>query len=104
MAKKEFKFKVGDKIINPINEIWVVDGLNDEYCQVTRVKDGFQCYFKLQDQDQWKLAATDTELLDLLLGAIDYSFRRMDDTYDPELTYPVIDKIKYIERVRSQRV
>ena len=45
---------------------------------------------------------TDTELLDMLLGAIDYSFLKTDGTYDLSLTYPVIDKIHYIEKVRKQ--
>ena len=38
------------------------------------------------------------ELLKMLLEAIDYSFAQIDGTYDLTLTYPVIDKVKYIKQ------
>lgn len=37
------------------------------------------------------------KLLKMLLEAIDYSFLQTDGSYDKTLTYPVIDKIKYIK-------
>lgn len=37
------------------------------------------------------------ELLDMLLEAIDYSFLKTDGSYDKSLTYPVIDKVRYIK-------
>ena len=40
---------------------------------------------------------TDKTPLELLLEAIDYSFLKTDGTYDEGLTYPVIDKVKYIK-------
>ena len=39
------------------------------------------------------------ELLKMLLEAIDYSFAETDGTYDLTLTYPVIDKVKYIKQI-----
>ena len=39
------------------------------------------------------------KLLKLLLDAIDYSFAKTDGTYDLTLTYPVIDKVKYIKNI-----
>ena len=45
-----------------------------------------------KDQQQTK------ELLKMLLEAIDYSFAQTDGTYDLALTYPVIDKVKYIKQ------
>ena len=39
------------------------------------------------------------ELLNMLLEAIDYSFAQTDGTYDLTLTYPVIDKVKYIKQI-----
>ena len=38
------------------------------------------------------------EPLKMLLEAIDYSFAQTDGTYDLTLTYPVIDKVKYIKQ------
>ena len=38
------------------------------------------------------------KLLNMLLEAIDYSFLQTDGSYDTTLTYPVIDKVKYIKR------
>ena len=40
-----------------------------------------------------------TDLLSMLLEAIDYSFLKTDMTYDKSLTYPVIDKVNYIKKV-----
>ena len=41
----------------------------------------------------------DRKLLELLIEAIDYSFwNPMKKEYNKQLTYPVIDKIKYIKR------
>lgn len=37
--------------------------------------------------------------LEQLLEAIDYSFLKTDGTYDEALTYPVIDKVKYIKEL-----
>ena len=43
---------------------------------------------------------TDKEKLNLLIEAIDYSFwDPIYEKYDVSLTYPVIDKIKYIKRI-----
>ena len=39
-------------------------------------------------------------LLEMLIEAIDYSFMRTDGTYDKSLTYPVIDKVNYIKKVK----
>lgn len=41
--------------------------------------------------------STNKTPLELLLEAIDYSFLKTDGTYDEALTYPVIDKVKYIK-------
>ena len=47
---------------------------------------------------------TDRELLDMLLEAIDYSFwNPTERKYNLDLTYPVIDKVKYIKRVLRDR-
>ena len=40
---------------------------------------------------------TDRELLNMLLEAIDYSFLKANGEYDKSLTYPVIDKVRYIK-------
>lgn len=42
---------------------------------------------------------SDRDMLNLLLEAIDYSFLRTDGTYDKALTYPVIDKVRFIKKV-----
>ena len=43
---------------------------------------------------------TDKDKLKLLIDAIDYSFwNPVDKDYNKELTYPVIDKVKYIKRL-----
>ena len=42
---------------------------------------------------------SDRDMLNLLLEAIDYSFLRIDGTYDKALTYPVIDKVRFIKKV-----
>ena len=42
---------------------------------------------------------SDRDMLNLLLEAIDYSFLRTDVTYNKELTYPVIDKVRFIKKV-----
>lgn len=41
---------------------------------------------------------TDKEMLMSLIQAIDYSFLKTDGSYDKSLTYPVIDKVKWIKR------
>lgn len=38
------------------------------------------------------------ELLNMLLEEIDCSFKQTDGTYDLTLTYPVINKVKYIKQ------
>lgn len=46
---------------------------------------------------------TDRELLVMLLEAIDYSFwNPTEKKYNLDLTYPVIDKVKYIKRVMQE--
>lgn len=40
---------------------------------------------------------TDRELLEMLVEAIDYSFLKTNGEYDKALTYPVIDKVRYIK-------
>lgn len=42
---------------------------------------------------------SDRDMLNLLLEAIDYSFLRTDGTYNKELAYPVIDKVRFIKKV-----
>ena len=42
---------------------------------------------------------SDRDMLNLLIEAIDYSFLRTDGTYDKALTYPVIDKVRFIKKV-----
>ena len=42
---------------------------------------------------------SDRDILNMLLEAIDYSFLRTDGTYNKELTYPVIDKVRFIKKV-----
>lgn len=37
------------------------------------------------------------DMLTKLMDAIDYSFMMTDHTYDKSLTYPVIDKIRWIK-------
>ena len=46
---------------------------------------------------------SDRELLTLLLDAIDYSFLRTDGEYNKELTYPVIDKVKFVKKKMRER-
>ena len=46
---------------------------------------------------------TDRELLDLLIEAIDYSFLQVDGSYNTELTYPVIVKVKYVKQQLSEK-
>ena len=41
---------------------------------------------------------TDKEKLEMLIEAIDYSFLNTQGEYDKELTYPVIDKVKFIKK------
>lgn len=41
---------------------------------------------------------TDKEMLMSLIQAIDYSFLKVDGSYDKDLTYPVIDKVNWIKR------
>ena len=41
---------------------------------------------------------SDRDMLNLLIEAIDYSFLRTDGTYDKALTYPVIDKVRFIKK------
>lgn len=38
------------------------------------------------------------EMLNKLLDAIDYSFMAPNGEYDKSLTYPVIDKVRWIKR------
>ena len=46
---------------------------------------------------------TDREKLNMLLEAIDYSFWNLQtQDYDKELTYPVIDKVKYIRKLLKE--
>ena len=40
---------------------------------------------------------TDRQLLTMLLDTIDYVFLQTDGTYKKSLSYPVIDKVKYIK-------
>ena len=42
---------------------------------------------------------SDRDMLTLLIEAIDYSFLRTDGTYDKALTYPVIDKVRFIKKI-----
>ena len=42
---------------------------------------------------------SDRDMLNLLIEAIDYSFLQTDGTYDKVLTYPVIDKVRFIKKV-----
>ena len=45
------------------------------------------------------------KLLEILLEAIDYSFLQTNGDYDKSLTYPVIDKVKYIkEKLKNKEV
>ena len=53
-----------------------------------------------------KKAVTDTSdshLLDMLLEAINYVYKQLDGKYD-NLSYVVSDKVKYIERVRAEKI
>jgi hypothetical protein len=46
---------------------------------------------------------TDKEKLNMLLEAIDYSFwNPTEKDYNRELTYPVIDKVKFIKRMLQE--
>ena len=46
---------------------------------------------------------TDKEKLNMLLEAIDYSFwNPAENDYNRELTYPVIDKVKFVKRMLQQ--
>ena len=49
--------------------------------------------------DMKKKDLSDRDILNLLLEAIDYSFLQTDGTYDKALTYPVIDKVRFIKKV-----
>jgi hypothetical protein len=44
------------------------------------------------------------ELLKMLLEEIDCSFKQTDGTYDLTLTYPVIDKVKYIKQKLRENI
>lgn len=44
------------------------------------------------------------ELLKMLLEEIDRSFAQTDGTYDHILTYPVIDKVKYIKQKLRENI
>lgn len=45
------------------------------------------------------------KLLEILLEAIDYSFLQSNGDYDKSLTYPVIDKVRYIkEKLKNNEV
>ena len=45
------------------------------------------------------------KLLGMLLDAIDYSFLQSNGDYDKSLTYPVIDKVRYIkEKLKNKEV
>lgn len=45
------------------------------------------------------------KLLEILLEAIDYSFLQTNGDYDKSLTYPVIDKVRYIkEKLKNKEV
>ena len=45
------------------------------------------------------------KLLGMLLEAIDYSFLQTNGDYDKSLTYPVIDKVRYIkEKLKNKEV
>lgn len=45
------------------------------------------------------------KLLGMLLEAIDYSFLQTNGDYEKSLTYPVIDKIRYIkEKLKNKKV
>lgn len=45
------------------------------------------------------------KLLEMLLEAIDYSFLQSNGDYDKSLTYPVIDKVRYIkEKLKNKEV
>lgn len=45
------------------------------------------------------------KLLEMLLEAIDYSFLQTNGDYDKSLTYPVIDKVRYIkEKLKNKEV
>ena len=43
------------------------------------------------------------ELLNILIEAIDYSFLQTNENYDKSLTYPVIDKVKYIKNFLNKK-
>ena len=45
---------------------------------------------------------SDRDMLNLLLEAIDYSFLQTDGTYNKTLTYPVIDKVRFIKKSFKQ--
>lgn len=46
---------------------------------------------------------TDKEKLNMLIEAIDYSFwNPMEKDYNRELTYPVIDKVKFVKGILQQ--
>lgn len=46
---------------------------------------------------------SDTHLLDMLLEAINYVYKQLDGKYG-NLSYVVSDKVKYIERVRAEKI
>lgn len=46
---------------------------------------------------------SDTHLLDMLLDAINYTYKQLDGKYG-NLSYVVSDKVKYIERVRAEKI
>jgi hypothetical protein len=41
---------------------------------------------------------TDKEKLEMLIEAIDYSFLNIKGEYDKSLSYPVIDKVRFIKK------
>lgn len=46
---------------------------------------------------------TDKEKLNMLIEAIDYSFwNPTEKDYNRELTYPVIDKVKFVKRMLNE--
>lgn len=91
----------GQKVFNACEELYgsvardvQFNDMIDCYYDNTQIEDFIEAVWKrLHEKDvDYK------KLLDLLIEAIDYSFMRPDGDYNLELTYPVIDKVKYIKK------
>lgn len=89
---------------NKILDQYLIDTYGIEYAQQNPLKTDINKSSCIDDYalNQYKTNGIDYQkCLKDLLDAIDYSFLKIDGTYDRELTYPVIDKVNFIKKLLS---